>query len=49
MSHKQMSGAAIVIFIKHQMGDFDPDAKDEDENEYNEDLWNINININKKL
>ncbi len=28
MSHKQMSGAAIVIFIKHQMGDFDPDDKD---------------------
>ncbi len=28
MTHKQMPGAAIVIFLRHLMGDFDPDDKD---------------------
>ena len=28
MNHKQMAGVAIVIFLKEQMGDFDPDDKD---------------------
>ena len=35
MSHKEMSGVAIVNFLKEQMGDFDPD----DKNQKSDNRW----------
>ena len=29
INHKQMAGVAIVMFLKQQIGDFDPDNQDQ--------------------